>query len=300
VQVTVVANPASGRGRALALADRFCVELGRRGGVPVRLPLDASRADFDVACAGSRAIVLVGGDGTVRSFASRMAGGSIPVAIVPTGTENLAAREFGFRCRTRTLLDAIERGRERCVDLGSLRTDAGVVHDFVVMASAGFDADVVAELDSYRRGPIARWSYLAPILRLAGRWVPPGVQATADGAGAERGGLAGAGQFVVANSRQYAVRLDPCRDADPADGQLDAVLMPCSSWRSLVGWAIRLSMTSRAVSGLPGGRAPAWTVAFDRPTRLQADGDPVPGGPVLGVQVSVRPGALRLVDLRDG
>ncbi len=295
MQVTVVANPSSGRGKALALADRLCRELGRRGGVPIRMPLDASKADLDVATAGSSAIVLVGGDGTVRSFASRIAGGQVPMAIVPTGTENLAAREFGFRCGIGRLLDGIARGRQRAADLGQIRTEGGLVHDFVVMASAGFDADVVAELDATRRGPIAHWSYLRPILRMAGRWAPPSVRAL--GAGVE---LSGSGQFVVANARQYAVRLDPARSADPADGQLDAVLLPCAGWRDLVAWAIRLSLSSAAASGAPAGRAPAWDVSFGRPVLLQADGDPVPGGAVRRMTVGVRAGALRLVDLRPG
>ena len=291
----MVANPASGRGRALALADRLCAAVGRRGGVPVRIPLDASPADLAVATSGSAAIALVGGDGTVRSFAPRIAGTGIPLAIVPTGTENLAAREFGFRCGLAALLDGIDRGRHRSVDLGCIRTDAGVEHDFVVMASAGFDADVVAELDSGRRGPIAHWSYLGPILRLAGRWRPPAMRVRGGGVQFE-----GTGQLVVANARQYAVRLDPARRADPSDGRLDAVLLPCSGWRDLVGWAIRLAAVPGASGTAPSGVSEAWEVEFDRPVLLQADGDPVPGGPVRRMTVRVKPGALRVVDLRPG
>lgn len=290
----MVANPASGRGKALALADRLCAAVGRRGGVPVRIPLDASADDLAVATAGSAAIVLVGGDGTVRSFASRIAGRGVPLAIVPTGTENLAAREFGFRCRTATLLDGIARGRQRSVDLGCIRTDSGREHDFLVMASAGFDADVVAELDAVRRGPIAHWSYLAPILRLAGQWRPPAMRVTGEVAAFE-----GSGQLIFANSRQYAVRLDPARAADPADGKIDAVLLPCVGWRDLVGWAIRLAVRGSAGAS-PSGAGAAWDVEFDRPVRLQADGDPVPGGPVRRMAVSAKPGALRIVDLRPG
>src|SRR5262249_31037101 len=47
------------------------------------------------AAAGAGLIFAVGGDGTVRACAQALASTAIPLAIVPRGTANLAARALG-------------------------------------------------------------------------------------------------------------------------------------------------------------------------------------------------------------
>ena len=46
----------------------------------------------DAVSAGARLVVAAGGDGTVRACAHALAGTGVPLAIVPRGTANLAAR----------------------------------------------------------------------------------------------------------------------------------------------------------------------------------------------------------------
>ena len=46
--------------------------------------------------AGARMVVAAGGDGTVRACAQALAGTQVPLAIVPLGTANLAARALGI------------------------------------------------------------------------------------------------------------------------------------------------------------------------------------------------------------
>ncbi|MEI6474459.1 MAG: diacylglycerol kinase family protein [Planctomycetota bacterium] len=305
MRVAVIANPASGRGRSLAAADRICSALAARGIVPTRLPLDASSADLESACIGALAIVAVGGDGTVRSVSARVAGGSIPLAIVPAGTENLAAREFGFQCSPAALADRILAQRQRSVDLGVIRRAGLPDHAFLVMVSAGFDADVVAALAARRRGPVTYLTYLLPILALLRHWQAPGfvaetgeqsVHGVHGAAPADR--IEAKGQLIIANARQYALRLNPSRVADPADGLLDAVVLPARGGWSMVRWAIRLALTRGAVLGAWSAQGLAWRIRFDRPTLIQADGDSIAGGPVVQMEVGLRPGALRMIDMR--
>ena len=297
MQVAVLVNERSGRGRAQALASAVHAAVEARGGSVRRPGLDCSDGDFREALLGCAAAVVVGGDGTVRSVAARLAGcgSGVPLAIAPVGTENLAAREFGFRADPPALVGAIARGRVRRVDLGMARSTAGAGHAFLVMLSAGLDADVVHDLDSRRRGPIRHWAYLPPILRAAVRWRPPAVRAV-DAAGGR--GPSGRGQVVVANARQYALRLDPVRRADPGDGALDLAVLEAGGCWSLVGWAMRLALV-RGIDGGPAAtRSTRWTLRFDRPVLLQADGDPVPFGLVDAVEVAVLPGAVAVVDTR--
>lgn len=309
MRVAVIANPSSGRGRSLAAAERICAALAARGIVPTRLPLDASRADFAAACAGARAIVAVGGDGTVRSLAAKVAGGSTPLAIVPTGTENLAAREFGFLCSPATLAERILAGNGRVVDMGVIHRAGLPDHEFLIMVSAGFDADVVAALGATRRGPVTYITYLRHILALLRRWQAPGfvaetvempLEQSSEPGGTPAARIEASGQLIIANARQYALRLNPARRADPADGLLDAVVLPARGGWSMVRWALRMALTRGQVAGAWSAQGPSWRVQFARPAFIQADGDPVSGGPVLQMDVTLRPGALRLVDMRGG
>lgn len=288
-------NPASGRGRSVRAADRACAEFVRAGLVPVRLALDAPEEDVRSSVAGARAVVVVGGDGTVRSLASRMAGSGVPIAIVPTGTENLAARAFGFRCSLRRLARAVVRGARRQVDLGEVVVPGRAPHAFLVMASAGFDAEVVARVQAGRNGPISHRTYLGPILTTIRDWQAPWIEVRS----APRTD-AFAGTMVIANARQYALGMNPAREADPSDGALDGVALAARSGRAMLGWVVRCLLRMPLPPAARLGRAGAWELAFDRPVHLQADGDPVPGGPAPVATVRVRPGATCLVDMRPG
>ena len=291
MRVALVSNAAAGRGRATVARERVRAALGRAGIEAVEFGVDEGWAD---AVAAMRAVVAVGGDGTVRSVAARLAGGAVPLAIVPVGTENLAARAFGFRLGSERLAAAVRSGAVRRVDLGAIRRPGRPEHRFVVMMSAGFDADVVHALQSVRRGPISHASYLGPIAATAWRWRAPGVTVRGDGmAGVAhwRGGV------VVANAPEYALRLNPARRADPADGMLDAVSLRCGSAAGVAGWFGRLLLAGPGATASV-GRAHAWRMRWDRPVRLQADGDPVPGGTCEEAEVVALPGALRLVDVR--
>jgi diacylglycerol kinase family enzyme len=87
---------------------------------------------------GAELVVAVGGDGTVRACAEALAGGRVPLAIVPAGSANLTARALGIPGRLGPALGVAFGGRNRPIDLG--RAD-GVV--FVAMAGIGLDAAVV-------------------------------------------------------------------------------------------------------------------------------------------------------------
>ncbi|MGN6171716.1 MAG: diacylglycerol/lipid kinase family protein [Streptosporangiaceae bacterium] len=69
--------------------------------------------------AGARLVVAAGGDGTVRACAQALAGTQVPLAIVPLGTANLAARALGVPSRIGGALTAGLGGHERRIDLAA-------------------------------------------------------------------------------------------------------------------------------------------------------------------------------------
>jgi undecaprenyl-diphosphatase len=113
---------------------------------------------------GARMVVAAGGDGTVRACAQALAGTQVPLAIVPLGTANLAARALGIPAGAGRSLAAAFGGQERRIDLAV--AEAAAAHagaaggagamggagpaggdgrlTFAAMAGIGLDAEVVA------------------------------------------------------------------------------------------------------------------------------------------------------------
>ena len=99
--------------------------------------------------AGARMVVAAGGDGTVRACAQALAGTQVPLAIVPLGTANLAARALGIPAGVGGSLAAAFGGHERRIDLAVAEAAAadaasGGRLTFAAMAGIGLDAEVVA------------------------------------------------------------------------------------------------------------------------------------------------------------
>jgi undecaprenyl-diphosphatase len=95
--------------------------------------------------AGARLVIAAGGDGTVRACAHALADTPVPLAILPLGTANLAARALGVPPRPAAALATAFDGRERRIDLALADLGAGAAGlTFAAMAGIGLDAEVVA------------------------------------------------------------------------------------------------------------------------------------------------------------
>jgi diacylglycerol kinase family enzyme len=92
----------------------------------------------EAVAAGAGLIVAAGGDGTVRACAHALAGTGVPLAIVPLGTANLAARALGVPGGLGAALAAAFGGCVRRIDLA-----AADGMTFAAMAGMGLDAEVV-------------------------------------------------------------------------------------------------------------------------------------------------------------
>ena len=114
---------------------------------------------------GARLVVAAGGDGTVRACAHALAGTGVPLAIVPRGTANLAARSLGIPSRLDAALAAGFGGRDRQVDLAEAE---GML--FAAMAGIGLDAAVVAGTPDLLKRRLGWLAYAAGgVTRLAGQ-----------------------------------------------------------------------------------------------------------------------------------
>src|SRR6266566_3957129 len=119
--------------------------------------------------AGARMVVAAGGDGTVRACAQALAGTQVPLAIVPLGTANLAARALGIPPGIGGSLATAFGGHERRIDLAVAGAAAAGL-TFAAMAGIGLDAEVVAATPHLLKRRAGWLAYAAAgIMHLPGR-----------------------------------------------------------------------------------------------------------------------------------
>ena len=299
VRVLILFNPISGSGRSARLASELAVTLERlaeEDGCPLEIEQAETRPEpaehwLDARLDSIELLVVVGGDGAMRLAAPAAMRCRVPVYHYPGGTENLFARDFGMQATPEALFSAIREGETRSIDVAW--ADGELV---LVCASIGLDAEVSRDLAEHRSGSISHLSYLPPLLRQVRRWRarPPAFEGEVDG------GLLGpstSGLVIVANSRQYALRLDPVHMADHLDGAIDVVQLPARTLLGLLVWIIRCrlrrqfrSRQARHARGL------SVVVRSDRPSTVQIDGDPAfDGAPRELLRVVVEPAALQVL-----
>jgi diacylglycerol kinase family enzyme len=148
VRVAIISNEGSGNacdGRLREL--REAVEAARISGEivtcePARLTETARR----LATQGYDAIVSAGGDGTASAVANALAGGSVPMGVLPCGTLNHFARDLKMPDALADALRAITEGTVQRVDVGEVN---GRV--FVNNSSLGLYPEMVALRDRDRK-----------------------------------------------------------------------------------------------------------------------------------------------------
>ncbi|MHC4811240.1 MAG: diacylglycerol/lipid kinase family protein, partial [Planctomycetota bacterium] len=186
------------------------------------------------------------------------------------------------------LIAAVERAEVVRVDAAAFEGGPLDGRLFLLMASIGFDADVVHDLTARRRGAITHLSYAAPILRRAVAWRGPELEVRVDGRPLVSGVR---GTLVIANCRQYGGRLDPAPEASMVDGRLDVVFLPARTGLGMAGRAVGCRL--RIARG-PRGRGREVEVRCRPASRVQTDGDPA--GPVDErldvIRCVVRPAAV--------
>lgn len=275
MRVLVMHNPIAGRGRSGEVADRVRIALLARGIDVDRRHTPALEHDPDLIL-GLRACdaaVIVGGDGAIRRVASALVQTHTPAYNVPCGTENLFARQFGMCAHPDAVAQAVERMAVQDVDVGRCGDDL-----FVLMCGVGADASIVHRLARHRHGAITHASYIRHVLAELATGRSPTLTIRA-------GGLtivdSRAGAAVIANSSQYALRIDPARGASMRDGLLDLVFFPASTSAGALLWGVasRLRLASSAAARRMGviraSSASFELISHDKRGRLQCDGDAV-------------------------
>lgn len=272
--IIIQRNPTSGSGRGRREVFRLLTEL-RRCGYEVRVYHNRDRFNRFVnrPCVAKRlrCLVAAGGDGTLSSLVQRHP--QFPIAVLPLGTENLVAQHLGVRCDGFKVARMIQEGSFLSFDTGLVGT-----HRFLLMASAGLDAEVVRLLAMARRGNINHFSYLKPIFHAFRLYSFPELKVVD-----EHGEVLAVGSHVlVSNMPEYGMKIPFCPAADPHDGLLDVRVFKKFGMLKTAWHVCRTRLALQdAVQQIVRFRAPVISLeTSDSAVPLQADGDPCGTGAV--------------------
>ncbi|MCR2800063.1 diacylglycerol kinase family protein [Microbacterium sp. zg-Y818] len=257
---------------------------------------------------GVDAVLVAGGDGTVRAVAGAVSGSGVPLTIVPSGTGNLLARNLRLPLgNPETMIAATFSGERHPIDIGfaTLRRPGGEVdeHAFVVMGGMGLDAAMIANTSPQLKRSVGWVAYVEGAARSLVGAQPFHVVFQVQG---RRMHSARVHSVLFANCGSLPAGLELIPEASVSDGLLDVVVFQPKGpfgwlfvWRR-VAWdnsVLRRFRAGRSVlalrtedSAVRYARGPALDVAPASPQPVQLDGDEF--GEAVHVHTRVEPGAL--------
>src|SRR6516164_11002838 len=237
-RVTVLTNPASGHGNAQHAAEKAIERVQQRGiDVVAIVGSDAEHARRLLRAAvdkGTDAVVVTGGDGVVSNALQVLAGTDIPLGIIPAGTGNDHAREFGIPTKDpEAAADIVVDGWTETIDLGRIRDGDGRKKCdkwFGTVAATGFDS-LVTDRANRMSWPHGRLRYYIAMLAELSQLRMLPFRLVLDGSQEIDADITLA---AFGNTRSYGGGLLICPNADPTDGLLDITMAHSASRTKLI------------------------------------------------------------------
>jgi diacylglycerol kinase (ATP) len=288
-ELLVVANPSSGRGRSVKIANQF-VALAEESGVKSTL-VALNGEDLMLAAIEQhlqdrkwRGIIAVGGDGLLHSLLPIVKEHGLPFTVIPAGTGNDFAREIGSK--RRSLKQNLNRilDQPTQIDSFTVKSPSGIRHGAQVL-SLGFDA-LVNERANAIKSVRGKAKYVVAMVRELPVFKPMHFSITVDGVSYEREAML----IAIANGPSYGGGMLICPGADHADGVLDVLILNRVSTLDLLKVFPKVYLgkhiTHPAVEIIRGKH-----IVVDAQAKAFADGEFVGD---LPVEIQVEPGSLRV------
>ncbi|HUU12829.1 MAG TPA: diacylglycerol kinase family protein [Terriglobia bacterium] len=234
MKLTILFNPAAGRGRARRMLGD-ALEVLRVGGVEpqiresrdarhlVELARQAARENPDV-------LVSAGGDGTHHGVLNGIFGSEVALGMIPLGTGNIFAAGLGIPADPRLAAAILLAGRTRQVDVARVGPTV-----YGCVAGVGFDSVVTRFANERVRRLRGRLAYAWAILRCLRRFRAEPLELRS-----EVRDFSGPVVFaVVGNHSTYGggVKIAPLARMD--DGLLDVCIVPPMPLLELLRWIPR-------------------------------------------------------------
>jgi diacylglycerol kinase (ATP) len=234
-RVTLLTNPMAGHGNAPHAAERAVARFQERGvdvtEIVGRDPIHARELIDEALAHGTDAIVVAGGDGVISLALQSLAHSNIPLGIIPAGTGNDHAREYGIPVGDpAAAVDVIVAGHTDTIDLGLIRAADNTTIWFGTVAATGFDS-LVSDRVNRMRWPHGRMRYNLAIVAELSQLHPLPFRLVLDG---EREIVTDLTLAAFGNTRSYGGGMLICPGADHADGMLDITMVSSGSRLKLV------------------------------------------------------------------
>jgi YegS/Rv2252/BmrU family lipid kinase len=151
VKIQFILNPASGGGKGekvFSLLKSQTKLLGLAGDIALSHHAgEAQEIAVRSQKRGCEIIVACGGDGTIHSLLPALVQRPVALAVIPIGTANDLARNWGIPFQLKRALHVLQEGKPKAVDV--IRTDSGKY--IAGTAGIGFDAAVVQQAEWLRK-----------------------------------------------------------------------------------------------------------------------------------------------------
>jgi diacylglycerol kinase (ATP) len=230
----IIANPASGFMPVQAGRMQDTLTFLRSHGWRVDLwftqgPGDGSELARKAVEQHADIVIAAGGDGTINDIIQGLVGSETALAVLPTGTVNVWAREMGIPLDINGARQVLVNGQTRHVDVGRING-----RYFLLMVGIGFDGEITQAVENK---PLKRLGVVGYALAIL--WFGPGykgfpVVVNNNGVVVKTRAL----QIFIGNTQLYAGAFKFTWQARLDDGLLDLCIV---RKRSLPGYFIVLS-----------------------------------------------------------
>ena len=281
---------------------RATIEAGltRRGVDDVAIRHVSSPAESEAAlaaaiAAGTATVVVVGGDGTVRTAVAALAETDVELGIVPVGTGNLFAAALELPRNPQVAAQALATARVRKVDSAGVEI-AGRRDGYAVGAGVGFDARVMDHTPARDKVRFGIGAYFMSAIRLLSSLPVARTTATVDGKRYEFDAVA---TMVINCGQIIPGKVGPRAPVLLDDGLLDLVAIRGAGSFGGLFKASRSGLSAlfsgaESTRGSIRLRGREISVTTDPPEPMQLDGDLIEGAEGR-FRAWVRPGSLRVL-----
>jgi diacylglycerol kinase family enzyme len=161
MRATVLVNRGSGTVKKQKLTAGSLRDMFQKAGVLADVRLIPGRqmqeATREAVKSGTEAVVAGGGDGTIRSVASALIGGELPLGVLPLGTMNHFAADLKIPTNLEGAMRVIAQGKAQALDVGEVNGEI-----FLNNSSIGFYPPIVQARDQeMRRSSRNKWLAMA-------------------------------------------------------------------------------------------------------------------------------------------